>query len=568
MTRRPQWDLPILAVTGCVMLLAGCSPSPARTPGMDGATSEQATPPKTMTIVISRESTELQEDIPGAASKSGSSDIFQIAHDGLVVRNPQTFAHEPRLAIETPSVERGTWRVSVDGTMAITWKIHPNVLWHDGTPFTSADLLFAFDVYRDPDIPSRVGAPLTMMESAETPDPHTLVVNWSMLYVNADEAPGLHPMPRHLLADVYRHDKHNLPNTPRFSTEFVGLGPYRVTAWERGSHIELERFENYFRGRPPLDRLIVRFVGDANARVSHILAGEVDVVMAPGVPIDAAVEVQQRWRATGHQVRFDLKNNVTLLIVQFRPEYTQPKNGLTVLPVRQAFYHAIDRQALTEAVTAGLAPTADSWFPPTDALRRELESSIPQFPYDRTRAIELLAGSGWTRGPDGVLTHNSTRDRLEVEVRGRAGFENYAAIIADDWKAIGVRGSVYIIPEALSADRSQEGTAPGAVFSSVRADVFTKDRLDSRVMMSPENRWTGKNTGGYVNHQVNALLDKLNATIDRRQRLPLHQELLRMQMGDVPIMPLHWSVDPVLALKGVTGIRGGTAWNSFEWNKQ
>lgn len=557
------------AVVAVALTLGACGPQ-AGSPDQRAASGEEpaARGPKVLTVAISREPTELQEDIPGAASKSGSADIFQIAHDSLVVRNPQTFSHEPRLALEMPSVERGTWRVNTDGTMDVTWRIHPNARWHDGTPLTSTDLAFAFQVYGDPDIPSRVGAPLEIMHSVLTPDPHTLVVHWNQVYVNADEAPGLNPMPRHLLEDLYRTDKANLPNSPRFSTEFVGLGPYRLTTWERGSHIEFARFDDYYRGRPPLDRVILRFIGDANARVTNILAEQVDVVMAPGVSIDAATEVQQRWQGTGNQVLFQLKNNVSLLVVQFRPQYAQPRNGLTVLPVRQAVYHAIDRQALSDSLTQGLAPPADSWLAPTEPLRRDLEASIPQFPYDPARASQLLAGAGWQPGPDSVLTHAQTGDRFDIEIRGRPDFERHANIIAAGWKAVGARPAIYIIPQALAADRSQEGAAPGAVFSSIRADVLYKDRLDSRVMMTAENRWTGKNTGGYVNPRVDALLDRLNATIDQRQRIPLHRDLLREQMGDVAVMPLHWSIEPTLAMKGVTGIRGDTAWNIFEWDKR
>ena len=74
--------------------------------------------------------------------------------------------------------------------------------------------------------------------------------------------------------------------------------------------------------------------------------------------------------------------------------------------MRQALYHAMDRQALIDTVTEGQAVMADSWYPPSDPLRSQLESAIPQYPFDLNRPQQLMAEAGWVRSADGIHTWN------------------------------------------------------------------------------------------------------------------------------------------------------------------
>src|SRR6185436_20893684 len=105
-----------------------------------------------------------------------------------------------------------------------------------------------------------------------------LEVHWSAPFVDADQGPGLAPLPKHLLEEAYRTDKASFSASPYLSAEFVRLGPYKLTRWERGSHLELARFEGYWRGVPPLDTVVVRFLNDPNTMVANVLAEAVDVV--------------------------------------------------------------------------------------------------------------------------------------------------------------------------------------------------------------------------------------------------------------------------------------------------
>ena len=558
----------------CTIAVAACAPSTSPG-GSSGSTSiGQSQAPKTVIIGIQREPHSLHQNITGGGSLTagGASNVPKILNDNLSVASGGG-EYEARLAVEMPAVDKGTWRTNPDGTMDMTWKLQPNAKWHDGTAFTSSDMLFTFQVRQEIGTRTAGGGRPELMESATAPDPHTFVVHWGQIYVRAGDATGLEPLPRHLLEPLFQQDKEAFAASRYFTTEFVGLGPYRLTRWEQGSHIEAVRFDDYYLGRPPIDRVIVQFVPDPNTLVANILAEAIDVVISDAVDVSTALEVRQRWEGTGNRVQFHDLEGLHQLEMQHRPDLARPRNGFTVRAVRQGLYSAIDRQSLTEVVTGGVAPTADSWYAPSHPQRRALEPNIPQFPYDLARARQLLATAGWQPGADGILVHAETGDRFETAIMTKrgTGAERALATIADGWKQVGVQAEFDILTVANQDDREYQSKRPGPYFTSPSGVNFYDNRLNSDAITRPENRWTGTNRGGYLNPAVDTLLNKLAVTIDDRERLALHRDLLREQMEDIALMPLLWEVQPLLVRKGLVGPRmtgnEGTTY-IYQWEKQ
>src|SRR5207247_1827484 len=157
---------------------------------------------------------------------------------------------------------------------------------------------------------------------------------------------------------------------------------------------------DYYLGRAPFDRVLVRFIGDPNTMVASVLAGTVDLIFPPNIDLDAARDLKERWGGTGNLVRVEPLPRIVPLWPQLRPDLARPVNGLGTRPGRQALLQAIDRETLAQVVTAGLAPAADSWYLPSHPQRPELEAWIPKYPYDPSRAQQVLAQGGWERGRD------------------------------------------------------------------------------------------------------------------------------------------------------------------------
>jgi peptide/nickel transport system substrate-binding protein len=543
-----------------------CAPAAGPTKGEAGA-GDTVAAKKTLVMADQAEPVAIAERVLGSAKKTA---VKPVLHNSLVAEYEYD-VHTPQIAVELPSIENGTWRINLDRTMDITWKLRPNVKWHDGQPFTAEDMLFTLQVTKDPDLSSTQGTISRSIESATAPDPLTFVVHWSQPYVQANWQEPWDILPKHLLEDTYLSDRSSFLASKYLTTEFIGLGPYRLLNWEPGSHIEAGRFDAYFQGRPSLDTVIVRFVSDANTMVTNILAGTVDVVLS-GLDLDAAVEIKRRWEGTGNQVLAIETGAVYTAEPQYRPDYARPRDAVANLPVRQALYRAIDRATLTEVMTYGLSPVADSYFSPGDPLRPQLESFIPQYAFDPAWAGRQLAEAGWARGSDGALARATNGDRFEVDLWARQGPGNERLITtaADNWKAIGVATTIQMEPAALAGSREYESQRPGFLLVNASGTAyFEREKLHSRQIPSPATRWSGNNFGGYSNAKVDALIDRLNATIDPRQRVPIHQELVREAMADLATFPLFWKVEPVLMLQGVEGPRpraSDPTENMFEWD--
>jgi peptide/nickel transport system substrate-binding protein len=561
---RPQIWLVLLVALSTA---AACAPSSA--PAVAPAPLERAVTAKTMVVG------ELDEPpsfgvLREGAGLSDFGGVAKIVHNSLAFQDADE-AYYPRLATKLPSIDDGTWVANADGSMVLTWKLHPNVLWHDGTPLTSQDLLFSFSVYKDQQFPYPLSSVTALMESASAPDPTTFIVRWAKPFAGAATTEAAGPiLPRHLLEQVYLSDKDAFRNSTYFSTGFVGAGPYKLDRWEQGQFMEFSAFDGYFLGRPATDRLIVRFVFDPNTLIANILAEEVDVVLTRSVDIDAGEEVRKRWEGTGNLVRFDPTVKERYLEIQHRPELARPRFGLTELAVRQAFYHAVDRATLAEVVTHGRAPIADSWVGPKSWMRPQVEANVPQFPYDLRRAQELLSGAGWQRGPDGVLVHGQTGERFDIQLRTQVpAHEKLVIAVGDGWESIGAVPQFEPIPAARLSDREFLGSGSGVLETGGDTEGILRERLLSGNISSPANRFTGRNRAGYTNPNADLIMERLQVTLDNTERVRLHQDLMRVMMADVPFMFLYWEVLPVFMRKGVdeSAVRAGGFDHVHLWRK-
>ncbi len=164
------------------------------------------------------------------------------------------------------------WKVAEDG-LSIAFKLRPNVKWHDGAPFTSADVKYSIEEILKKHHP-RGRATFANVAGVETPDPLTAVIKFSkpspyvMAALSASESPIL---PKHLYES-------SDPPTNKLNSSPIGTGPYKFVEWERGRYIRLARNPDYWvKGKPEIESLIVRFIPDAGARAVAFEAGELDV---------------------------------------------------------------------------------------------------------------------------------------------------------------------------------------------------------------------------------------------------------------------------------------------------
>jgi peptide/nickel transport system substrate-binding protein len=239
--------LPILALLACT--------SPTGSPGQggDGAAPAQPVPSRTLNSIMKVEPASL-------ASKPLTPTGISVAH-AVRLFNAQLDQQDgqerprPYLAEALPELNTASWQVSPDGTMRTSYRLKPNLTWHDGRPLTAEDFAFAYEVYSRPDLGQSGTTPIRQMAGVEAPDPQTVVINWKVLYPDAHSL-GLdfQALPRHILAQpLATLDAAGVVNQPFWASEYVGAGPYKLSQWQPGAFIEGEVFDGHVHGRAKID---------------------------------------------------------------------------------------------------------------------------------------------------------------------------------------------------------------------------------------------------------------------------------------------------------------------------
>ncbi len=561
------------------LLLLSCAPTSPAAPGSasrPASVEQPAGAPKTVRVAmqVQSEPTTGIVDMTGIASSgSGALEHRLTFHAGLTVLDASSTL-QPRAAFNVPSLQDGSWQTFPDGRMELTWKLRPNAYWHDGTPLKAEDFVFGTEVARDPE---SIGTPppqgTKLLSEVVALDDHTLVVRFPQPFVNANQGDNTPPLPVHILREVYqRGDRHLFENHPYWTTEFVGLGPYKLTRWERGSFMEGQAHEQYFLGRPKIDRLIIRYFGDVNGMIAALLAGDLDVLPA-GAQLDAGqlMVIREAWQGDAKGTVLPMPKGTRNIFLQMR-EPSAP--WARDVRVRQALAHAIDRQLIVDTLQYGITmPAYTSITPELEAFRLLEQRGAPKYEYDPPRAERLLAEAGWTRGSDGQL-RGPAGQPFVITVTSTAQGDNVkeAETVASQWAALGMQsGPSPIAANAANRDELKnvfQGAFiwPGGNLATV-LDSFTTGSIPSE-----RTRWKGNNYGGYSNPSYDRLYEQYGVTLDPAQSQSLIADMMKIVADDVATIPIYYAALGLAARKGVEGpgpaapAQSANAWNIHTWD--
>jgi peptide/nickel transport system substrate-binding protein len=507
----------------------------------------------------------------GAGQAPGVDTVEELLTVGLVTLDGKGQLH-PRLVEAVPTVENGLWRVFPDGRMETTWKIRPTARWHDGVQFTSEDLSFTAAVGQDREIRIFRDSVYDVIESIETPDPATLVVQWKRPYIDAATLfthltqASTAPLPRHILGRSFAEDKEGFVNLPYWGQEFVGTGPFKLKSFTQGSHVVLEAFEGYALGRPKIDEIEVKFIPDSNTMIGAILSGAAELTLGRNLSLEQGLEVQRQWR-TG-KVEFD--NSIWMAIF---PQFVNPDPPVvTDLRFRRAMVHAIDRASMVETIQAGRGTVAHSLVIPGIPEYREVEAAAVRYDYDPRRSAQLIEEMGFARGADGFMRDGAGRI-LSQELRTTKEAHNEAALypVADYWQRVGVQVDPMVIPPQRISDRPFRAQFPAFEVIGQPNTVKALSRLRLAQTPLPEGNFVGVNRARYMNPEFDAMLERFYTTIPLRERAEPLREIVQHMTEQLVWMGLYHEVNPSLIGNRLTGatprVADGTqAWNAHEWD--
>jgi peptide/nickel transport system substrate-binding protein len=488
---------------------------------------------------------------------------------------------QPQLARELPRLHTESWRVFPDGQMETTWKLKPDLRWHDGHPLTADDFVFAWRVYSARGLGTFSPAPQEQISHAAAPDPQTVVFRWSSPYPDADEmtSDDLPPLPRHLLEaafEAFEQDtaaRDAFVNHRYWNEDYVGAGPYRLERLEPGSGLELAAFPQYALGRPRIERIVARIIGDENTVLSGVLAGTIQLASSVTLRHEHALVLQRDWvsqkRGTVSMGPARLVNNQ----VQLRPEY-QRTPALFDVRVRKALVHAIDLQALNDALFEGQSINPTSFAIPNSPGFTEMDRAVAKYPYDPRRTEQLLLEAGFSRDGEGWFARpGGERLRPDYQVLTGTQFERGGVVLVDTWRRAGIDVEYSVLPVVQVRQNQVRNTFPGITTPGAAGGTQkrTLEYFSSGQIGTPANGWAGSNRGGWTSPEYDQLWTTFNTTLDRDERTRRAAEMMKLISEELPGWPLYWDFNVMATAAmlrgpelGIPNVSTGL-WNIHQW---
>jgi peptide/nickel transport system substrate-binding protein len=444
------------------------------------------------------------------------------------------------------------WEVSADHR-TFTLTLRDGVVWSDGTPFTSADVVFTFEALYHPNTTSAVatalrpgGQPLTVTAL----DARTVLLTFPNIF-----APGLRildnlPMfPKHKLEGALaagEFGKAWMANTP--PADLVSIGPFMLTEYAPAQRLVFDRNPSYWRKDergvqlPYLDRLTLELVPDQDAEVVRLQSGQTDFMQqalrAPDLATLRPLELDGRLQVE----ELGVSPEADAFVFNLRPErWAKDPRGtwLNRKEFRQALSHAVDREAFSDAVFLGTAvpihgpitPGNKEWFWP----------SVPRYEFSREKARGLLEGLGLTnRDQDEWLEDERGHEvRFTALVfRGNTVLERSATVVREDLRQIGVALDIVPLEPNSIAQRIGVGDFEAAFvqFTGNNGDpAGAKDfwlssggsHLWNIAQATPATDWE---------RQVDELMARQSATLDMAERKRLFNDVQRLFAENLPIL--------------------------------
>jgi len=472
-----------------------------------------------------------------------------------LARYDQTGAMVPYLAAEIPTVANGG--VAEDLT-SITWRLKPGLLWSDGTPVTSADVVFTANYCMDPAGGCAQLSKFDGVTSVEALDDLTVKVTFGAPKPNpygpfmGGQSPIIQAAQ---FADCLGA---KAPECTDANFGPIGTGPFRVTEFRTNDVIQMEANPNYRDpAKPAFATVTFKGGGDAEAAGRAVLeTGEFDYAWNMQLAPDVLAAMQAAGKGTVVSAFGSLVERIEVNLTDPSPNLAEgerstvahPHPFLSDLAVRTAMSMAIDRNLLVEVgygqagrPTCNLVPGPEIYasMDNTGCLTQDLEG-----------AKAMLEAAGWVdSNGDGVREKDGVELRVLYQTSTNAVRQDFQALIKDWWDQIGIAtelrnidASVFFGGDPGSPDTFQkfyadvemyannfDGTDPQAYLAAYRCGGEPK----------PDSQWQGENINRFCDPAYDAMIDELGATADIAERGRLARAMNDMLTKDtMTIMPL------------------------------
>lgn len=454
--------------------------------------------------------------VPLVTTAGGNCDIGPKIVEGLLTYDDQL---NPKPLLAT------NWSVSKDG-LQYRFSLRKGVKWHDGKPFTSADV--AFSILTLKQFHPRGKATFQNVTEVKTPDPYTAIIvlakpaPYLLTALASTESPIV---PKHL------YEGSDIVNN-KYNSEPIGTGPFIFKQWVRGSYVELDRNPDYWdKPKPYLDKIFVRFIPDPAARALAFETGAADIGLQaiplsdverfktlPGFRVDTQ---GSPYLGSQHQLYFNFENPV-----------------LAKREVRHALAQALDLNTFNKTVWYGYGKTSPAAVGPL--ITKYHDASQKYLPFNPQQAEKELDAAGYPRGADGV------RFKLRLlinpfQVRQSADF------VRQSYSRIGVAVTVENLDFATYVTKAYNDRAFDLTLEAL-ANMFDPVVGIQRAFWSkaiqPGTPFV--NPGHYINPEVDRLLEAAAVEVNPEKRRKLYLDFQQIVAQDIP--SIEFGANPQIAV--------------------
>jgi peptide/nickel transport system substrate-binding protein len=426
-----------------------------------------------------------------------------------------------------------------DDGQTYTFTLHDGVKFHDGRMLTSADvkytldLLFSSEFAKSASFYEGTGADKrSLIKSVEAPDARTVVITLTKAWIG-------------LLSNLVAIPIISKDSYPSQKEHPIGTGPFKFIRYDSAQQVcDVEGFSEYWEGAPKLQTVRVRVISDMNALQAELQAGRVDI--AP-MPTSLSPDAVKRLEGDPNlQVKVFNGSNLNLLTIN------TASPPLDNVKVRQALAHAIDRESLIKSLLLGFGKIAHSIIPEESWAY----TSGQTYSYDPARAKQLLDEAGF-RDPDGDGPRMRFEKPVVFKLSGSSvAGRQYAGVIQNSLKVVGIPVEIQTAEQNTFLAELRRGNFQIAYSQWVGGNqdpIFYKDLFATSEI--PTETRPSRNRSRYSNKELDALLEEAVNTFDRQKALELYKRIQDIVSREVPVFPLWYQSNIVIAKKNVGNIQ-------------
>ena len=455
-------------------------------------------------------------EVPLKKTLSGKLLIIQLEEPGLKQSDElkKILLEKGLHPLSFPPLEKGGKERPFKAEPIIRFTLRKDVRWHDGAPFTSADVAFTYHAIMDERVASPRSSDFELVSSLEAPDPYSLVIRYKKPFSPALLSWMQSILPAHLLEKVEPAKWSEI-----YNRHPVGTGPFKFGNWKTNEYIRLIKNPDYFRGSPWLDSVVFRVLPDPLTLQLAFQTKQVDFWAVDPWAV----------RSFEKDKRFDLFSSAGNMYNYIGWNLRRPM--FRDLRVRKALAEAVNVPQMIKYIIYGRGVQSTGIFTPKMWF---FDPKVQPLPYDPKAAAAMLDEAGWKVGPDGIRVKNGTR--LSFTLLANNGNEirkDIATLVQDDLKKIGVEVKVEIYEWSVLLKRFvNKGEFDAIVLGWVLGNDFDQYAIWHSSQTHPEEL----NFVGYNNPEVDHLLTDLRQEYSRPEIIRLAGVLQQTIYADQPYL--------------------------------